>query len=278
MRLQDYGVGIFQTCLTKSALKKALKKNLITVNDKPATSATFIHGGEVIKLCIPNDKPLKKTLVFALDVLFEDDYLAVIHKPAGILVSGNRFKTIAHALAQNLYSSPLGDACLPHPVHRLDYETTGALVVGKTHSSIRELNQTFENRDVEKKYFAITIGALPENGKITSSIDGKNAQTYFRRCATVPSPRFGKLNLVELKPLSGRRHQLRKHLAENGSPILGDKSYGKEHLLLQGKGLYLHAYSIEFSHPVTHEKVRIKDEIPHKFKKIFPLDDFMYFE
>jgi len=269
IRLQEYGVGIFNAALTKSALKKALKKQYITVNDVIATTATFINGGETISLFIPEEVGPKKKLVFPLEVLFEDDHLAVIHKPAGILVSGNRFKTIANALAQNIKPSCLPDATTPQPVHRLDYATTGILLVGKTSSSIRALNEMFENKEVQKSYYAITIGEMNERGKITSEIDGKKSQSNYILSESVPSEKFGKLNLVELEPQTGRRHQLRKHLSSIGNPILGDKDYGIENLILNRKGLYLHAYSLKFTHPFTNEKIHLRDELPQRFKKIF---------
>jgi len=246
-----------------------LKKKYITVNDVIATSATFINGGESISLFIPKEVSPKKKLIFQLGVLFEDDYLAVIHKPAGILVSGNSFKTIANALAQNIKRSNLPDATSPQPVHRLDYATTGILLVGKTSSSIRALNKMFENKEVGKTYYAVTIGEMDSQGKITSEVDGKKSQSNYKLCESVPSERFGKLNLVQLEPQTGRRHQLRKHLSNIGNPILGDKEYGIENLVLKGKGLYLHAYSLKFIHPFTNEKVHLKDAFPQRFKNIF---------
>ncbi|SRX54312.1 Ribosomal large subunit pseudouridine synthase C [Aequorivita sp. CIP111184] len=269
IRLQEYGVGIFQAALTKSALKKALKKKYITVNGVIATSATFINGGERICLSISEEVIPKRKLVFPLEVLLEDEHLAAIHKPAGILVSGNSFKTIANALDQNLKRSKLPDATPPQPVHRLDYATTGILLVGKTSSCIRALNKLFENRAVTKTYFAVTIGEMEEQGEITSEVDYKEAQSNYTLCETVLSERFGKLNLVKLEPQTGRRHQLRKHLAAIGNPILGDKEYGIENLILNGKGLYLHAYSLKFTHPFTKKEVFLKDELPQRFKKIF---------
>lgn len=208
-------------------------------------------------------------MILQLDVLFEDDYLAVIHKPAGILVSGNSFKTIANALVQNIKRSNLPDATKPQPVHRLDYATTGVLLVGKTSSSIRALNKMFENKEVEKTYYAVTIGEMNNHGKITLDIDGKQSQSNYTLCESVSSERFGKLNLVQLAPQTGRRHQLRKHLLSIGNPILGDAAYGIENLILKGKGLYLHAYSLKFKHPFTNEEVLFKDEYPQRFKKIF---------
>ena len=269
IRLQEYGVGIFIAALTKSALKKAIKKKFITVNDVIATSATLINGGECISLTIPREIRTNKNLVFQLKVLFEDDYLAVVHKPAGILVSGNSFKTIANALAQNIQQSKLTDATKPQPVHRLDYATTGILLVGKTSSSIRTLNSMFEDKKVEKTYYAITIGEMNDCGKITSEIDGKKSQSNYKLIESVSSKRFDILNLVKLIPQTGRRHQLRIHLSSINNPILGDAAYGIENLILNGKGLYLHAYSLKFIHPFTKKQVHLKDEFPQRFKKIF---------
>jgi 23S rRNA pseudouridine1911/1915/1917 synthase len=142
-------------------------------------------------------------------------------------------------------------------------------LVGKTSSSIRALNKLFENRGVAKTYYAVTIGEMEEQGEITSEVDGKQSQSNYKLCETVSSERFGQLNLVKLDPQTGRRHQLRKHLAAIGNPILGDKEYGIETLILNGKGLYLHAYSLEFIHPFTNEEVFLKDELPERFRKLF---------
>ena len=193
----------------------------------------------------------------------------MIHKPAGILVSGNNFKTITNALTQNIQPSKLPDATKPQPVHRLDYATTGILLVGKTSSSIRALNRIFEDKKIEKTYYAVTIGEMNNRGKITSEIEGKKSQSNYKLFESVSSKRFGKLNLVKLKPQTGRRHQLRKHMASIDNPILGDAAYGIENLILSGKGLYLHAYSLNFIHPITNKQVYFKDELPQRFKKIF---------
>lgn len=218
---------------------------------------------------IPEEIRSKKKLVFPLIVLFEDDHLAVIHKPAGVMVSGNGFITIANALPQNIRHSNLPDATTPQPVHRLDYATTGILLVGKTSSSIRALNKLFEDKRVKKTYYAVAIGEMEPKGKITSEIDGKKSQSNYTLKESVPSKRFGKLNLVKLKPKTGRRHQLRKHLSSIGHPILGDKDYGIENFILNGKGLYLHAYSLKFMHPFTYKKIHLKDKFPERFEKIF---------
>ena len=270
IRIQEYAVGIFKTVATKSAIKKAIKKELILVNDEPTSTAKIIIGEEKITLIDNGEKSTQKQLILKLRVLYEDDYLAVIEKPAGILVSGNKFKTIDNALQQNLQRSIQSDAVRPRPVHRLDYPTTGLLLIGKTSSSIQALNQLFENKKIEKIYHAITIGKLEPEGRIQFEVDEKQSESIYKVIATVSSKRFSKLNLVKLSPKTGRRHQLRKHLTAIGNPILGDQEYGKEELILKGKGLYLHALTLEFLHPFTQESILITNENPKKFKKIFP--------
>ncbi|WGH75857.1 RluA family pseudouridine synthase [Tenacibaculum tangerinum] len=270
IRLQEYAVGIFKTIPTKSGIKKAIKKGFVKVNGKTATTALYINEGDTIHLYESEQKNEGKQFNFPLEILFEDIYLAVIYKPAGILVSGNSFATIDNALIQNLQKSALTDATRPRPVHRLDYPTSGLLLIGKTTESIIALNQLFEKKEIQKTYYAICIGKMEKNGEIDFSIDDKNAFTSFEVIQTIKSPRFDFLNLVKLYPKTGRKHQLRKHLFAIGNPILGDKEYFLEDKILKGKGLFLHASSLSFTHPFTKEKIIITKELPKKFKKLFP--------
>ncbi len=268
IRIQEYAVDIFKTITTKSALKKAIKKKLILVNELPTSTAKIIVGGEKISLLEADNKITKKQLVLPLKVIYEDDYLAVINKPAGVLVSGNRFKTIENALQQNLQKSSQSDAVCPTPVHRLDFPTTGLLLIGKTRSSVISLSQLFKSKTIKKTYHAITIGTMKSFGIIDFHIDGKEAITTYQVIKTVRSERFSFLNFVKLSPKTGRTHQLRKHLLHLGNPILGDQQHCFEDFVLKGKGLYLHASILEFIHPFTQEKLSIESDIPYKFLKI----------
>lgn len=270
IRLQEYAVGIFEMLPTKSGIKKAIKKNLILVDGKTTSTGQFMNGGEIIELFQTEESATFKRLDLKLEVVFEDAYLAIIYKPGGILVSGNSFATIDNALSQNLKKSPEPDAVRPRPVHRLDYPTSGLLLIGKTTSSIISLNKLFEHHKVTKTYHAITIGSMIQKGEIDKKINNKIAFTAFEVLNTVESERFGCLNLVKLTPKNGRKHQLRKHLLANKSPILGDKEYFIQDLILKGKGLYLQASMLEFTHPFTNIKIRVSKELPKKFKKIFP--------
>ncbi len=258
--------------LSKSALKKALKKGFITVNGVLGTTATYISGGEILAYTASEITVPKKQFNQNLDVIFQDDYLAIIRKPAGILVSGNVFKTVTNALVQNLEKSTLPNATKPQPVHRLDFATTGVLLIGKTTQSITALNNLFKNKAVQKNYYAITIGKMAKSGVIDTLVEHKKAVSNYTVLSSVNSKRFGILNLVDLSPKTGRKHQLRKHLFSIGNPILGDKDYFLKDLILNGKGMYLHAYALEFKHPFTHEAISIKDQLPERFKKIFNLE------
>jgi len=268
IRFQKYGVGIFKTIPTKSGIKKAIKKELIFIDGILATTSKYISGGEKIELFESENSSTFERLELNLEILFEDDYLAVIFKPAGILVSGNKFVTIANGLAQNLQKSNQIDAVKPQPIHRLDYPTSGLLVIGKTSASILKLGESFKNKEIQKTYFAITIGKMQPRGEINFSVDEKEAFTKFEVVQTVKSERFDFLNLVKLSPKTGRKHQLRKHLFAIGNPILGDKIYFLDDKILKGKGLYLHAATLEFSHPFTKEQIKVSKELPKKFTNI----------
>ena len=258
---------------TKSAIKKAIKKNLVRVNGEIASTAIYIRGGEEISLTIEKATS-KPALKLDLKILYEDEHLAVIEKPAGIPVSGNSFRNISNALEMNLKESKDQDAIHARPVHRLDQPTTGALLIGKTSSSIRVLNKMFEDHQVQKIYYAIVIGDINDSGSLDSSVDGKDAKTLFQRIDSVASERFGSLSLLRLEPKTGRRHQLRMQLSDRSNPILGDRSYGRDGLILKGKGLYLHAFSLSFVHPYSKEQIHVHSPLPKKFLKIFP--DFKF--
>ena len=137
-------------------------------------------------------------------------------------------------------------------------------------NAVAALNKMFEERKVKKTYHAITIGNMDESGTIETPVDDKPSKSTFTVLKSVVSERFAFLSLVKLEPHTGRKHQLRKHLSEMGNPILGDRDYGAEGLILSGKGLYLHASSLLFQHPVSKQELFIEAALPKKFRKLFP--------
>lgn len=219
---------------------------------------------------IEDEKRVEKVYEFDLEVIFEDEHIAVINKPAGISVSGNSFKTIANALYYNLKVSTEKDALYkPTPVHRLDNQTSGLLVIAKTKTAQIELGKQFTNKTIQKNYCAIVIGKVHSNQIINSPIETKNAETTFEIIKIVKSLKYSNLSCLKVSPKTGRTHQIRIHLASIGHPILGDKLYGKKELNQQGKGLFLCASAIKFLHPKTFEVLQFKlKNIPHKFNAI----------
>lgn len=210
-----------------------------------------------------------KVYKFDLEVVFEDEYMAVINKPAGITVSGNTFKTIANALLHNLnVSSQLDALYKPTPIHRLDNQTSGLLLIAKTKTAQIELGNQFKNKTIQKNYCTIVIGKVHTNQIIKIPIEEKNAETSLEIIKVVKSLRYENLSFLNVSPKTGRTHQIRIHLASIGHAILGDKLYGKLETLHKGKGLFLCAYQIKFLHPKTYKIIELKIDIPHKFNSL----------
>lgn len=243
---------------------------MVHVNNKKSTTATPLLGGEIITVFRDQTPSNKPSVKIPLDVIYEDEYLAIINKPPGVEVSGNKRYTIANALDKALKKSNQEDALLrPEPIHRLDYPTSGCLLIGKTSTSVMKLNRAFQEKKIDKVYYAITIGKQKASGTITSPLDGKSCISHFEVIDTVASIKYKALNLVKLIPATGRKHQLRKHLAAIQNPIMGDNQYGTDGNKGTGNGLYLHGYSIKFLHPATALTISEHIKLPKKFTRIF---------
>jgi RluA family pseudouridine synthase len=269
IRLVDYLPGIFDLLPSKSATKKALKRKEILVDGEMAIGSRWVLPNQKIQL-LDSERNTPEVFELPLEIVFEDDYLAVINKPAGFPVSGNQFRTIQNALPFNLKKSICTDALkLPRPVHRLDVPTSGLLVIAKTAKTLMKLGQQLEKKEFDKRYRAIVAGKLPEEGLVAEPIKGQSAKTIFRLVQYVPSLKTIWLSLVDLYPLTGRTHQLRKHMSGLGFPIVGDKMYCKDAPLLKGKGLFLSAVELKFKHPVGGELMCVKMNDPEKFKSLF---------
>ena len=264
-RLSDYIPLVFTVIPSKKGLKKAIKKGCILVNHLPADTSHWIQPGELISLIEP---PLPPQRIFEqkLEVIFEDEDLAAIVKPGGLLTNGNAFQTLENALPYNLKPSSKSNALQKlRPVHRLDRDTNGIVLIAKTSSAIIHLGQQFAHHTIQKTYEAIVIGPTLSTGRICIPIDGKKAKTDFRQIKMTPSLKNEWLSHLELYPSTGRTHQIRRHLHWIGHSILGDKLYYKEGLLLKGKGLFLAAVRIQFQHPTTGKNLELKINPPNKF-------------
>ena len=265
MRIFDYVCvylsGVFPS---KNGVKKAFKDELIILNGKIALSGEWLAEGDKVEVKA-QDLGAFKIFPLKLEVLFEDAFIAVIHKPAGFPVSGNYYKTIQNALPYNLSVSKEKDALiLPRPVHRLDKLTSGLLLVAKTRSAQINLGQQFENQQIYKTYVALVKGKLEGEGMLDSSIDQQKAKTFYKSIRVEQSLSYADVSMVELHPKTGRTHQLRIHMAEIGHPIVGDTIYDSERVL-KGKGLFLIAFKVSFFHPITRLNQTFEISLPSKF-------------
>ena len=265
IRLLDFCLQNFETVKTRAGIKKLIKKGVVKIDGEEITGGQWLVAEQTVE--IYSGYPSKhKVFELKLDVIFEDDDLAVIYKPAGFEVSGNKFKTIQNALVFNLKNSKKKDVLSrPVPVHRLDYPTSGLLICAKTHEAAVKLGKQFEERTIKKIYVAIVVGRTEKKGVIENDIDGKKAVTHFKNINTISSIKTEHISLLNLYPLTGRTHQLRRHLASINHPIVGDNLYNTNFPLLKGKGLFLSAISLSFMHPVTGDKIDVNTDIPHKF-------------
>ena len=269
IRILDYVlVHISSVLPSRTAVKKAFKKDLILLNGKVAQTGDWLSEGDLIEI---KERPKDQFKVFPLEleILFEDEFMAVINKPAGFSVSGNYYKTIQNTLPYNLSTSNEEDALdLPRPVHRLDKLTSGVLLLAKTRRAQIALGRQFEEQEVSKIYFAIVKGKLEGEGLIDSSVEGREAITFYKSIRVERSLSYGNISLVQLQPKTGRTHQLRIHLAENGHPIIGDYLHDTEKVL-KGKGLFLTACKIEFKHPVSLMTRSFEISPPAKYDSLF---------
>lgn len=270
VRLSELDPSLFQSIQTKSALKKAIKSELVELNGEFGSTGDFVSNGDTVRVYQNHEQKEKAQIEHSLKILYEDKFLAVIVKPAGMLVSGNKRMTVENALKHNLSPSHEEDALtFPEPIHRLDFATSGALLVGKTRGAVVALNQLFEERRIKKKYLAVCIGDLPKEGDIKTPIDGKEAMSSFRLLATRQHGTFNKLNLLEVTIHTGRRNQIRLHLAGIGNPIYGDQKFSPEDIHFRNLGLFLHAHSLGFKHPLTGKEIAVEAGAPKKFKRLF---------
>jgi len=251
--------------VSRASAKRACKRGEVQVNGTTAEPSRWVVAGDTVTL-LPSQSARAEVFGLDLEVVYEDPFVAVVGKPPGFPVSGNRLRTIAHALPFNLAPSQEPDALpAPWPAHRLDAPTSGLLLVGKTAGALAALNAAFAEGRVDKSYRAIVRGRMGQGGMLDGPLDGKVARTRIMVRDTTPSVRCGWVTSVDAFPETGRTHQIRRHLADAGHPILGDKQYTADGPLLRGSGLYLSAIGVAFTHPVSGQRLQLTMPEPNKF-------------
>ena len=276
VRLDIYLSTKFDTTISRSLWQKYIKAGYVSVNSKVATTPKFeVDETDEIALNLPE----KEQTDVDLPILYEDDDVIVVNKPSGLLTHAKGGLSDEPTVAEIIRpkTSFATDTDRPGIVHRLDRDTSGLLIIAKNPESAAHLQRQFAERTAKKTYIAITDGKPKLNAaKIdlpigrnpsapsTFRIDpnGKPAQTTYHVLTENDTQ-----SLVELKPTTGRTHQLRVHLAHLNAPILGDRVYGKS----SDCRMMLHAQKLEITLPSGERKV-FEATIPDEFKKFFPED------
>src|SRR5712675_2604018 len=282
--------------VSRARVQEMIADGLVLVNDASAKASLKLRGGERITVLGEAQRAPLKAIAeeIPLDIVYEDDDLAVINKPAGMMVHAgagatddarNR-GTLVNALLHHLQNlSAMGGELRPGIVHRLDKETSGLIVVAKNDEAHRKLAAQFARREVKKTYVALVHGWLKgERGTVSKSISrdpvrrirmttrlpsGRPAITHYRVARRIDTA-FGKFTLLEVKIETGRTHQIRVHLASLGYPVVGDATYGAPRQIRGPVGAmslqrnFLHAAELELRHPRTGENIGLKSELPEQ--------------
>ena len=257
---------------SRKSIYKAIKKGDITVNDKIREPGKWIYPGDLIQI-YEHESEIISSYSIKLNVLYEDEWMAVVEKPAGLITNRYGHKTLEMALPVNLKQSSLHDALnFSRPVHRLDKSTGGLVIIGKTSSALISLSSQFEKRAIQKKYRAIVSGKLDGNGEINDPIDNKDAITRYSVLKQVPSLQNVYMTLIDCWPLTGRYHQIRRHLSGHGFPIVGDKKYNLGSTL-QGKGLFLWSIEIVCFNDYAQKEIHILINEPRKFHSLLQREE-----
>jgi 23S rRNA pseudouridine955/2504/2580 synthase len=288
--------------LPHSRLEKLLRTGQIRVDGGRAKASTRLAAGQTVRVPplpaepAPSSKPAKPVTkadrAFLKSItLYEDDDLLILNKPSGIAVQGGT-KT-AHHIDRLLEGMGDGPETRPRLVHRLDRDTSGVLVIAKRRSVAAKLGRAFQTRSVRKIYWALTHGVpKPPQGKVEAALvkaagpegdrvrkarpgEQDRAQSAVTHYAVVD--RAGqKIAFLSLKPVTGRQHQLRAHMAILGHPILGDAKYHGDRDMPEGvpNKLHLHARRISFPHPSGEGVVDVTAPLPEHMRESFGLFGF----
>ena len=264
LRLSDLVLEDIPRIYSKNQWKKIIKEQSVFVNGTMGTTGTWVQSEDILEIDFNTFSPAN-AYEMKLEVIYEDEDIIVVNKPSGIIVSGNKFRTLENALLHHL-KDQLTAEFRPRFIHRLDGQTSGLIVGAKNYESMLKLQLLMSKRRIEKKYLSIVAGEVPVQSTISLPIKGKSAMTSFQRLRIIESKKYGPMSLLLIKLNEGRTHQIRIHMNSMGHPVIGDKLYNYG-VTKNIKGLFLHAVHLRFSHPKTNEPLVIHSPIPKRFEK-----------
>jgi 23S rRNA pseudouridine1911/1915/1917 synthase len=266
--------------LSRTQVQRLIAAGNITVNGKVTKPGLRLSPGDEVDVTIPPTPPQElKPEAIPLKIIYEDDDLLAVDKPANLTVHpapGHPGHTLVNAiLAHFPHLADIGDSLRPGVVHRLDKDTSGVMLVAKNSTAQADLAKQFKSHSVTKAYLALVTGKLePESGIIEADIgrdprnrkkmavvaQGREARTEYRVIKYI-----GNYTLLEIMPETGRTHQIRVHLAAIGFPVVGDKVYGVKSKYLSRQ--FLHACRLGFRLPATGEYVEFESELPEDLER-----------
>ena len=267
---------------SRSRLQQLIRSGFVRLNDASTRPRQIVRAGDKIDVREPPVEQIEiQPQRIPLDILFEDDDLIVINKPAGLTVhpgAGQREQTLVNALLSHCTTlSGIGGKERPGIVHRLDRETSGCLVVAKNDLAHRELSRQFADRNVEKIYLALVAGKLRKPAGVIEERIGRHPVHRQRMSVTTKRGRTAKTeyrvlrstgdaSLIECRLHSGRTHQVRVHFHHLGHAVLGDKVYATR-VAKNFPRQMLHAWKLGFRHPRTGEWKQFQAPVPDDFKE-----------
>lgn len=270
--------------ISRTMLKKLIDDGNILVNGKKQKSSYKVQNNDEIQISKPEAKEINlKAQDIPVEIIYEDKDIIVVNKPKGMVVHpavGNTEGTLVNAIMNICKDSlsGIGGEIRPGIVHRLDKDTSGLLIIAKNDEAHVKMSNEIKNREVKKIYIALVRGIVKENEatidmpigrstkdrkKMAVTKNGKQAITHFKVLK-----RYSKYTLLEIKIETGRTHQIRVHMAEIGYPVVGDAVYsnGKNEFGIEGQ--MLHAYKLEFMHPITNKHMELTAPLPQYFEEI----------
>ena len=279
-----------KTGTTRSQLQRLIGSGNVTVNGAPCNQNYRLKAGDVIALNPPEIETAGLVPEpIAIEILYRDGYVAVVDKPAGMVVypsSGHAHNTLMNALAHHCKKlAVVGGPLRPGVVHRLDKETSGVMVVALEDGAYYNLVEQFRERSISRRYVALIYGNIKgDTGEIAALIgrsesDRKKMSTRVRKGKEAVTrwkvlKRFGIATLLELRLGTGRTHQIRVHLSSIGYPVLGDKTYGrKTEIEIRKRRLpiprqMLHAEMLGFRHPASGKYMEFSSPLPEDMKEV----------